>query len=64
MVEFASGVKWIALNLDNENVWIVVFGSDTAIKEGDLMAPFRKNPIELVRYLCKIFMISIYIFSL
>ncbi|TYH25400.1 hypothetical protein ES288_A03G165500v1 [Gossypium darwinii] len=33
MVEFASGVKGIALNLENENVEIVVFGSDTAIKD-------------------------------
>ena len=37
MVEFASGVKGIAMNLENENVGIVVFGSDTAIKEGDLV---------------------------
>nr|YP_010194791.1 hypothetical protein LK293_mgp104 [Arctium tomentosum]QZZ81530.1 hypothetical protein [Arctium tomentosum] len=37
MVEFASGVKGIALNLENENVGVVVFGSDTAIKEGDLV---------------------------
>eukprot|EP01018_Ginkgo_biloba_P035451 Gb_03832 [translate_table: standard] len=37
MVEFASGVKGIALNLEDENVGIVVFGSDTAIKEGDLV---------------------------
>ncbi|XP_059646387.1 uncharacterized protein LOC132292862 [Cornus florida] len=37
MVEFASGVKGIAFNLENENVGIVVFGSDTAIKEGDLV---------------------------
>ncbi|CAN1799472.1 Transcription initiation factor TFIID subunit 6 [Linum perenne] len=38
IVEFASGVKGIALNLENENVGIVVFGSsDTAIKEGDLI---------------------------
>ncbi|KAK6791541.1 hypothetical protein RDI58_010622 [Solanum bulbocastanum] len=37
MVEFASGVKGISLNLENENVGIVVFGSDTAIKEGDLV---------------------------
>ena len=28
MVEFASGVKGIALNLENENVGIVVFCSD------------------------------------
>ncbi|KAK4372834.1 hypothetical protein RND71_008218 [Anisodus tanguticus] len=33
IVEFASGVKEIALNIENENVGIVVFGSDTAIKE-------------------------------
>nr|GEV66759.1 ATP synthase F1 subunit 1, mitochondrial [Tanacetum cinerariifolium] len=37
IVEFASGVKGIALNLENENVGIVVFVSDTAIKEGDLV---------------------------
>uniref|UniRef100_J3LCM5 ATP synthase subunit alpha n=1 Tax=Oryza brachyantha TaxID=4533 RepID=J3LCM5_ORYBR len=37
MVEFASGVKGIALNLENENVGIIVFDSDTAIKEGDLV---------------------------
>ncbi|PHT35479.1 cytochrome c oxidase subunit 1 [Capsicum baccatum] len=37
MVEFSSGVKRIALNLENENVGIVVFGSDTAIKEGNLV---------------------------
>ncbi|GAB4844462.1 hypothetical protein Ancab_037828 [Ancistrocladus abbreviatus] len=37
MVEFTSGVKGIALNLENENVGIVVFGSDTSIKEGDLV---------------------------
>ncbi|GJT24310.1 ATP synthase alpha subunit [Tanacetum coccineum] len=33
MVEFASGVKGITLNLDNENVRIVVFGSDTLLKK-------------------------------
>ncbi|KAI4968741.1 hypothetical protein ZWY2020_046071 [Hordeum vulgare] len=37
MVEFASRVKAIALNLENENVGIVVFGSDIAIREGDLV---------------------------
>nr|YP_003412100.1 ATP synthase F1 subunit alpha [Phaeoceros laevis]ACT75308.1 ATP synthase F1 subunit alpha [Phaeoceros laevis] len=37
MVEFASGVKGMALNLEKENVGIVVFGSDTAIKEGDIV---------------------------
>jgi F-type H+-transporting ATPase subunit alpha len=37
MVEFANGVKGMALNLENDNVGIVVFGSDTAIKEGDIV---------------------------
>ncbi|KAI5405422.1 hypothetical protein KIW84_052273 [Lathyrus oleraceus] len=37
LVEFASSVKGKALNLENENVGIVVFGSDTSIKEGDLV---------------------------
>ncbi|KAL3510094.1 hypothetical protein ACH5RR_029495 [Cinchona calisaya] len=41
MVEYASNVKGIALNLKNENVGIVVFGSDTAIKEGDLVKHTR-----------------------
>ena len=45
MVEFASGVKGIALNLENENVGIVVFGSDTAIKEGDLVKRTRAEDI-------------------
>jgi F-type H+-transporting ATPase subunit alpha len=37
MVEFASGVKRMALNLENENVRIVIFGSNTAIKKGDIV---------------------------
>ncbi|XP_058217356.1 ATP synthase subunit alpha, mitochondrial-like [Rhododendron vialii] len=43
MVKFASGVKGIALKLENENVGIVVFGSDTDVKEGDLVK--RTRPI-------------------
>ena len=35
MVEFANGVKGMALNLEADNVGIVIFGSDAAIKEGD-----------------------------
>ena len=35
MVEFASGVKGMALNLESENVGVVLFGSDRAISEGD-----------------------------
>ena len=37
MVEFASGVKGMALNLESENVGVVLFGSDTAINEGDIV---------------------------
>eukprot|EP00306_Pavlova_sp_CCMP459_P005126 CAMPEP_0185161198 /NCGR_PEP_ID=MMETSP1139-20130426/4668_1 /TAXON_ID=298111 /ORGANISM="Pavlova sp., Strain CCMP459" /LENGTH=556 /DNA_ID=CAMNT_0027726447 /DNA_START=29 /DNA_END=1699 /DNA_ORIENTATION=- len=35
MVEFDSGIKGMALNLENDNVGIVVFGNDSVIKEGD-----------------------------
>ncbi|MGH1572612.1 F0F1 ATP synthase subunit alpha [Methylobacterium sp. P31] len=34
MVEFESGVRGMALNLEQDNVGIVVFGSDREIKEG------------------------------
>lgn len=37
MVEFSSGVKGMALNLESDNVGVVLFGSDTAIKEGDIV---------------------------
>jgi F-type H+/Na+-transporting ATPase subunit alpha len=35
MVEFADGVKGMALNLEADNVGVVIFGSDEQIKEGD-----------------------------
>ena len=35
MVEFDSGVKGMALNLEADNVGVVVFGDDREIKEGD-----------------------------
>ena len=35
MVEFPGGIKGMALNLEADNVGVVVFGSDSAIKEGD-----------------------------
>lgn len=35
LVEFASGVKGMALNLEEDNVGVVIFGSDQEIKEGD-----------------------------
>ena len=35
MVEFADGSKGMALNLESENVGVVIFGDDKAIKEGE-----------------------------
>lgn len=37
MVEFASGVKGMALNLEENSVGVVIFGSDESIKEGDIV---------------------------
>ncbi|MEP5368303.1 HAS-barrel domain-containing protein, partial [Parvibaculum sp.] len=35
MVEFPGGVRGMALNLEEDNVGVVIFGSDRNIKEGD-----------------------------
>jgi len=35
LVEFSSGVLGMALNLENDNVGIVIFGNDRKVKEGD-----------------------------
>jgi F-type H+-transporting ATPase subunit alpha len=35
MVEFAGGIKAMALNLEEDNVGVVIFGDDRTIKEGD-----------------------------
>ncbi len=37
MVEFANGMKGMALNLENDNVGVVCFGNDSGIKEGDIV---------------------------
>merc|ERR1719240_2566298 len=37
MVEFSSGVKGMALNLETDNVGIVVLGNDREIQEGDIV---------------------------
>jgi F-type H+-transporting ATPase subunit alpha len=43
MVEFPSaGVKGMALNLERDNVGIVIFGEDQAIKEGDEVRRLRE----------------------
>ncbi|EDZ47370.1 F0F1 ATP synthase subunit alpha [Leisingera daeponensis] len=43
MVEFPGGIMGMALNLENDNVGIVIFGSDRDIKEGDTVK--RTNSI-------------------
>lgn len=37
MVEFPGGIKGMALNLEQDNVGVVIFGSDRDIKEGDIV---------------------------
>ena len=37
LVEFANGVKGMALNLESDNVGIVIFGEDRGINEGDIV---------------------------
>ncbi|XP_070542372.1 ATP synthase subunit alpha, mitochondrial-like [Ptychodera flava] len=37
MVEFSSGLKGMAMNLEPDSVGIVVFGNDKLIKEGDIV---------------------------
>ena len=43
MVEFDDGSKGMALNLENDNVGVVIFGDDKNIKEGDTVK--RTNSI-------------------
>lgn len=42
LLEFGSGVKGMALNLEDDNVGIVIFGDDTKIKEGDTVKRTRR----------------------
>ena len=37
MVEFSDDLKGMALNLEEDNVGVVIFGDDTDIKEGDIV---------------------------
>src|SRR5579872_241262 len=37
MVEFPGGIRGMALNLEHDNVGVVIFGSDRAIREGDMV---------------------------
>ena len=42
MVEFAGGIQGMALNLEEDNVGIVIFGDDIGIKEGDTVKRTQK----------------------
>ncbi|MCA3268995.1 MAG: F0F1 ATP synthase subunit alpha [Thalassospira sp.] len=37
MIEFASGIKGVALNLEADNVGVVLFGETSQIREGDIV---------------------------
>jgi F-type H+/Na+-transporting ATPase subunit alpha len=41
MVEFPGAIKGMALNLENDNVGVVIFGNDSTIKEGDTVKRTR-----------------------
>ena len=43
MVEFPGGIMGMPLNRESDNVWVVIFGSDRDIKEGDTVK--RTNSI-------------------
>ena len=42
LVEFSDGLKGMALNLEEENVGVAIFGEDTHIKEGDAVRRTKK----------------------
>ena len=37
LVEFANGLRGMALNLESDNVGVAIFGEDTGIREGDVV---------------------------
>ena len=42
LVEFSDGLKGMALNLEENNVGVAIFGEDTHIKEGDVVRRTEK----------------------
>ena len=59
LVEFESGVKGMALNLEEDNVGVVIFGSDESIKEGDIVKRTDKIVIGVV-LVCILFVCFLY----
>ena len=47
MVEFTGGVQGMALNLEEDNVGIVIFGDDRVLKKGILLKEHKR----LLKYL-------------
>ena len=43
MVEFENGTKGMALNLEEDSVSVVLFGTDKGIKEGDIVKNARQK---------------------
>ena len=43
MVEFANGMRGMALNLESDNVGIVIFGNDREIKEGETVKRTQRH---------------------
>ncbi|TAF67326.1 MAG: F0F1 ATP synthase subunit alpha [Cytophagales bacterium] len=47
LVEFANGLRGLALNLEEDNVGVVLFGESTGVKEGDTVR--RTNQIASIK---------------
>ena len=52
MVEFEDGSKGMALNLENDNVGVVIFGDDRKIKEGDTVKRTNQSWMCLLAKIC------------
>ena len=53
MVEFEDGSKGMALNLENDNVGVVIFGDDRKIKEGDTIIKYGHDIGKVVKAIKK-----------
>jgi F-type H+-transporting ATPase subunit alpha len=42
MVEFSNGVYGLAMNLEEDNIGVIIMGSDTGIKEGDIVKKTKR----------------------
>ena len=49
MVEFANGIQGMALNLEADNVGVVIFGTDSEIREGDTVKPVSYTHLDVYK---------------